>query len=170
MKKTQSQTTVYTFRREQVLQGDVRQFLDHFDPIRLSNSRLKELAGNLVIAFEGCEPCAVSTHPELRILLRRLHAIWPWAGYFLNLKRPLGHSSFVNDRPLLAIGLSLSDLSFCHRERTDELWVCYGPQLHEFRNTCHIVSNRLGSRAGISTKKLTARHLAIHEQFEGVLS
>lgn len=170
MKKTQSQRTVYTFRREQVLQGDVREFLGNFDPIRLSMSRLKNLAGNLILAFEGSEPCAVSTDPELRLLLRRLHAIWPWSGFFLNLERPIGASSFVNDRPLLAVGLSLSDLIICYWERTDEVRLRYGSQLEQYRSTCHEIADRLGQKAGISARDIALRHNSINEQFEGILS
>jgi hypothetical protein len=168
--KIQVPKRVYTFRRDQVVTGDVRGFLREYDPFRLSNSRLAELAGNLLISFEGAEDmCVVSTHPELRVLLRRLHAIWPWSAYFLDLDRPIGPSSFLNDKPLLAIGLSIADVTLCYRRATDHLQITCGPQLQQFYNTCHDVANRLGIRAGLSTQQIANRHLAIHNQFKDVL-
>jgi hypothetical protein len=79
MKKIQNkhkqEQVLYTFRQSQILTGDVRDFSTQYDPFRLPSTRIRELFGNLVLGFEGVENDAVSTHPEIRVLLRRLQAI-----------------------------------------------------------------------------------------------
>jgi hypothetical protein len=125
MKKIQNkhkqEQVLYTFRHDQIVAGDVREFLEKYDPFRLPGSRIKELFGNLVLGFEGVENAAVATHPEMRVLLRRLHAIWPWSGYFLDLEAPIGPANAINNYPLLGIGLSLSDFVMCRWATTNQL-------------------------------------------------
>lgn len=169
--KRKQEPVLFTFRYDQIVAGDVREFLEKFDPFRLPSSRIQELFGNLVLGFEGMENAAVSTHPEVRILLRRLHAIWPWSGYFLDLEKPLGPANCINDFPLLGIGLSLSDMVICQWAKTDQLRIRVGPQLSEYHTTCLRVLYKLGKNAGIPAEAIYARHPAINAQFkQGILA
>ena len=165
----QKQFIIHTFRRDQIETGDVREFLTQYDPFRLSNNRVGELFENLSLDFEGVEKGAVSTHRQVRVLLRRLHAIWPWSGFFMNLSQPMGPSNRINDLPLLALGLSLSDLTWCRWEATQQSQLKVGPQLQIFSGICHDVVNRLGKRAQFSPEILQARHEAVTRQFNHVL-
>ena len=164
--KHKQETVLYTFRPDQILTGDVREFLEKYDPFRLPNSRIKELFGNIVLGFEGVENAAVATHPEVRVLLRRLHAIWPWSGYFLNLEKPIGPANAINDFPLLGIGLSLSDLVMCRWAKSNQLRIRVGPQLSQYHGTCLDVLYRLGKRAQLPEEAIYARHPAINAQFK----
>jgi len=169
--KHKQEQVLYTFRYDQIVAGDVREFLEKFDPFRLSNSRVRELYGNLVLGFEGVENSAVFTHPEVRVILRRLHAIWPWSGFFLDLENPVGPSKSINNYPLLGLGLSLSDMWICQWAKTNEARIKVGPQLQQYRNTCLDVVNRLGKKTGLSAEVIQARHLAIDKQFQhGILA
>jgi hypothetical protein len=154
MKKIQNkhkqEQVLYTFRQSQILTGDVRGFLEKYDPFRLPSRRIRELFGSLVLRFEGMEDAAVSTHPEVRVLLRRLHAIWPWSGFFLHLEMPMGPANAINDFPLLGIGLSLSDMLVCRWETTNQLRIKAGPQLGQYRATCLDVLSRLGNPVSFS--------------------
>jgi hypothetical protein len=169
MKKIQNQhkqePVLYTFRYDQVVTGDVRGFLEQYDPFRLPSNRIRELFGNLVLGFEGVENAAVSTHPEIRVLLRRLHAIWPWSGYFLNLERPIGPANAINNFPLLGIGLSLSDMVMCRWAKTDQFRIRVGPQLSQYHTTCLRVLYQMGKRAQLPAEAIYARHMPINEQF-----
>lgn len=88
---------------------DVREFLIAFDPSRLPRNTLQDLCGKLVLKFEEIQTGDVPLHPQLRILLRRMHAIRPWSGLFLNLDHPIGCAGPFNNFPLLAVGLCLSN-------------------------------------------------------------
>jgi hypothetical protein len=164
--KHKQEQVLYTFRRSQILTGDVREFLEKYDPFRLPSSRIGELFGNIVLGFEGVEDAAVPTHPEVRVLLRRLHAVWPWSGYFMNLEMPMGPTNFINDFPLLGIGLALSDMVMCRWATTNELRIKAGPQLSQFHTTCLAVLYRLGKRAQLRDEAIYARHPAINQQFK----
>jgi len=174
MKKIQNkhkqEQVLYTFRLDQILTGDVRDFLEQYDPFRLPSSRIRELFGNLVLGFEGVEDAAVSTHPEIRVLLRRLHAIWPWSGFFLNLEKPIGPANSINNFPLLGLGLALSDMVVCRWATTNQLRIKVGPQLTEYHTTCLRVLYQLGKRAQLPVESIYARHPAINAQFkQGIL-
>ena len=169
-KKHKQEPVLYTFRLDQILTGDVREFLEQYDPFRLPSSRIRELFGSLVLGFEGVENAAVATHPEIRVLLRRLHAIWPWSGYFLNLEKPIGPANAINDFPLLGIGLSLSDMVMCRWAKTNEARIKVGPQLTQYHTTCLAVVYQLGKRAQLPAEAINARHMAINKQFQhGIL-
>jgi hypothetical protein len=169
MKKIQNkhkqEQVLYTFRHDQIVAGDVREFLEKYDPFRLPSSQIKELFGNLVLGFEGVENAAVATHPEMRVLLRRLHAIWPWSGFFLNLEAPIGPANAINNYPLLGIGLSLSDFVMCRWATTNQLRIRVGPQLSQYHATCLAVLYRLGKQAKLLDEAIYARHAAINKQF-----
>ena len=76
--KIQNQQSIHRFTRSQIAQGDVREFLAKFDPMRTSDTEVKDRFGAISFQFEDLEGGEVNNHAELRILLRRLHAIWPW--------------------------------------------------------------------------------------------
>jgi hypothetical protein len=106
----QKTVSIYTFNQTQIQNGDVKDFLVKYDPFRLSQADLRRLFGNLAVDFEGIEEDQiVPTHPALRILGQRLHAIWPWSPFFLHLECSLGPSGPVGDFPLFALGLCISD-------------------------------------------------------------
>jgi hypothetical protein len=165
MKQIQNPQVRYTFRRDQIETADVREFLTLFDPFRLPGSRVRDLFGNVVIDFEGVD-CAVPAHQEVRVLLRRLHARWPWSGFFLDLNRPLGAANPVNQSPLLVVGMALSDLAIIHWEVTNRYGLRVGPQLNQYQSLCHDVVNRLGKRAQLPARVIKVRHTAIDEQFK----
>jgi hypothetical protein len=100
------------FRRDQTGTADVREFLTRYDSFRLPGSRVWNLFGNVVTDFEGVD-CAVAAHPEIRVRLRRLHAIWSWSGFFLALNRPLGRRKYGQRVPVAGRGAGLMLAIFC---------------------------------------------------------
>jgi hypothetical protein len=139
---------------------DVRIFLTEFDPFKLPNDRIVDLFGVIHLHFEGVADCIVPTHPELRILLRRTHAIWPWSAFFLDLDQPLGPPVGVNETPLLALALCVSD-RWCDRVQANRV---IKPQLRRFLHFSHEAIDRLAKRAQLPTQITEARHLVINQQ------
>jgi hypothetical protein len=168
--QVQQQRSVYTFSTSEIAKADVRDFLAGYDPVRLSNRRLEKLFGRVIIRFEGITEGEVPTHPQLRPLLRRLHAIWPWAGFFLDLKQPLGPKTGINQLPLQAFGLCVADVKLGFWHQTDQVHFSFGPQLRRFYDNCHEVVDRLGKRASLSKEALQARHEAVCRQFNDILT
>lgn len=83
--------THYLFRRDQVQSVDLRDFLQRYDPTRLSSFQLRGLFAQLSIEIEGTVECGdLATIPQARRLIQGLHRAWPWAGFFLDLEPPLG--------------------------------------------------------------------------------
>ena len=158
------QQTNYTFQRSQILQGDVRDFLNQFDPQRLTNGRLAGLIGGIQIEFEGIAECELPSHSELRILIRRLHAIWPWAGFFLDLEKPIGPAMGVNKTPLLAMALCAADRWYDDGQASRVI----KPQLRRFVFNANAVIDRLGQRVGLSAGVIAARREAVARQFQGI--
>ena len=165
--KTRTQrNSIYTFVASQIQRGDVRDFLAKHDPFRLPTTRVRELFGSLVLGFQGLVPSEVPSHPELRLLLRRLQAIWPWGAYFLDLNQPFGEAEGVNKFPLLALGLCVSDIRILKTKST----TCYvaGSCLTQYIGECHAAVDRLGRRAGLPPGIIAARHLAVNAQFQHI--
>jgi hypothetical protein len=162
------QITIYTFRRQQIEMGDVRRFLTSFDPFRLPPNRLQDLCGSLVLKFEDIHAGDVPLQPQLRILLRRIHAIWPWSGLFLNLDHPIGCAGPFNNFPLLAVGLCVSDFKLGLWDGTRQALLEVGPQLHEFYQVCHDVVARMGNRIGLPVEVIAAWHQAVESQFKHI--
>lgn len=163
--KIQQQQSNYAFQRSQILDGDVRDFLTQFDPARLANSRVAELFGGIHLEFECVAECEIPNHSELRILLRRLHAIWPWSGYFLDLTRPLGPVTGVNKTPLLAMALCVADRWYDDTQASRVI----KPQLRRFAYDANAVIDRLAQRAGLDAEAIAARHAAVNHQFQNIL-
>ena len=163
--KIQKQHSIYTFQRSQISTGDVREFLTKYDPARLPHHQVAELFGGISFQFEGIDAGEIHTQSEPRILLRRLHAIWPWAAYFLNLDQPLGPAVGLNKTPLLAMAMCVADRPF------DEKQILHivKPQLRRFQFRSHEAVDRLGKRAGIPARYVAARHRAIDKQFQPYL-
>jgi hypothetical protein len=162
------QITIYTFRHEQIETADVREFLTSFDPFRLPRNRLQDLCGSLVLKFEDIQTGDVPLHPQLRILLRRMHAIWPWSALFLNLDHPIGCAGPFNNFPLLAVGLCLSDFKLGLWDATREARLEVGPQLHEFCRVSQDVVARMGHRIDLPSAAIAARHAAVESQFKHI--
>ena len=164
--KVQNQKCIYKFTRSQIATGDVREFLAKYDPARLDNSRVAELFGAISFQFDGFEEGEIHAHAELRILLRRLHAIWPWSGFFLNLRESLGPKVLLTKTPLLALAMCVADRPF------DEKQILHTvkPQLRRFQFRSHEIIDRLGKRAGIPVRTLKARHGAVDKQFRTFLN
>lgn len=161
---------IYTFSKPQIQRGDVRDFLAKHDPFRLSNNRVESLLGRVVICFEGISVSEVPIHPQLRPLLRRLHAIWPWSGFFLDLTEPLGPACGINKLPLQALGLCLTDVKLALWQKSEHAHFAIGPQLQHFFNDCHEVIDHLGRRTSLSSDTLHARHDAVSWQFNGIFN
>jgi len=164
-KNNQMQNSTYTFTRSQIQQGDVREFLVKHDPAKLTNERLAELFGGISLHFAGVGDSEVASHSELRILLRRLHAIWPWSAYFMDLDRPLGPAITANNKPLLALALCVAD-RWC-----DEIQArrAIKPQLQRFKFNCHEAVDRLAKRAGLNASVIQDRHQAVTQQLQPLL-
>ena len=164
--KIQNQQSIHRFTRSQIAQGDVREFLTKYDPHRLENSQVAKLLGAISFKFEGIEEVEVHTNGELRILLRRLHAIWPWSGFFLNLRESLGPKVRLNKTPLLALAMCVADRPF------DEKQVLHTvkPQLRRVLFRSHEIIDRLAKRAGIPARTIKARHSAVDKQFKSMLN
>ena len=168
--QVQQQGSVYTFSKSQVCAADAREFLNQYDPVRLSATRLRECFAGVTIKFEGMgSDQTVPTNLAVRILFQRLHAIWPWAGFFLQLNEPLGPTGPVNDLPLFALGLCISDFTLCLWDSKHEAFLRVGPQLRAYRTTCHDVVDKLGKRVALPASVLDLRHVAIDEQFAHAL-
>ena len=166
MNKTiQIPSSAYTFTRSQIQQGDVREFLAKFNPARLTNDRLAALFGGIHLSFDGLADCEIPTHGELRILLRRLHASWPWSAYCMDLTRTLGPDIGANKKPLLALALCVADRWI----GTEQAHRVIRPQLQRFIFTAHDVIDRLGKRGGQEAGALHARHQAVTQQFRTLL-
>ena len=162
------QITIYTFRRQQIETGDVREFLTSFDPFRLPRNRLQDLCGSLVLKFEDIQTGDVPLQPQLRMLVRRMHAIWPWSGVFLNLDLPIGCAGPFNDFPLLAVGLCISNFKLGLWDDRQQARLEIGPQLHEFHRVSHDVVTRMGNRIGLSAEAIAARHKVVDLQFKDI--
>jgi len=156
------QNTRYTFQRSHILRGDVRDFLTKYDPFRLPNNRILDLFGSIQLQFEDVANCVVPTHPELRITMRRMHAIWPWSAFFLNLDHPLGPPVGVNETPLLALALCVSD-RWCGQTQATHV---IRPQLRRFLHYSHASIDRLAKRAELPAQIIEARHLAVTQQIQ----
>ena len=164
--KIQNQQSIHCFTRSQIARGDVRDFLTKYDPARLSNSRVAELFGAISFKFEGIEDGEVHTNGELRILLRRLHAIWPWSGFFLNLKESVGPGMGLNKTPLLALAMCVADRPFDEKQVLNTV----KPQLRRVLFRSHEIIDRLGKGAGIPARTIAARHRAVDKQFRTILN
>ena len=164
--KIQNQQSIHRFTRSQIAQGDVREFLTKYDPPRLDNSQVAKLFGAISFKFEGIEEVEVHTNGELRILLRRLHAIWPWSGFFLNLKESLGPGMGLNKTPLLALAMCVADRT----SGEDQVLNVVKPQLRRFQFRSHEIIDRLAKRAGIQARTIKARHSAVDKQFKSKLN
>ena len=161
--KAQNQSNAYyIFSRSQILPGDVRDFLTKYDPFKLPNDKVRKLFGSLAIQFEDVTDCVAPTHPELRILLRQMHAIWPWSAYFLDLDQPLGPPVGVNQTPLLAVALCISD-RWCSPVQANRV---IKPQLRRFQHYSHAAIDRLSKRAQLPADVVEARHVAVTQQVQ----
>ena len=164
-KKIQIQNRTYTFTKSQIQQGDVREFLKKHDPAKLTNERLAELFGGISLRFDGVGDSAVASHSELRILLRHLHAIWPWSAHFMDLIQPLGPAIAANEKPLLALALCVCDRWYDEAQARRTI----KPQLRHFHFYAHEAIDRLGRRSGFSEVIMADRHQAVTEQLRPLL-
>jgi hypothetical protein len=166
----QNKNRRYVFSTSQICAADVRKFLNYYDPFRLTATRLRDCFANLTLGFErmGDDP-TIPTNLAIRILFQRLHATWPWAGFFMKLDEPLGPTGPVNDFPLFALGLCVSDFTLGLWDSKNEAFLQVGPQLRAYRTTCHDVVDKLGKRAALPASVLDLRHAAIDQQFAHAL-
>jgi hypothetical protein len=163
--KNSMQHYTYTFQRSQIANGDVRDFLAKYDPHKLNNDRLAEFAGRINFRFANMGEAKVPVHSELRILLRHLHAIWPWSAYFMDLTQPLGPDIAANKKPLLSLAMCVCD-RWCDETQAR---LVIRPQIQRFLYYSHESIDRLGKRAQLQSKTLVARHEAVAEQFQPIL-
>lgn len=161
----------YLFRRNQILSGDISEFLGCYDPNKLNSFRLRHLFGSLAIELEDAAALGdIPTIPEARSLVLALHRQWPWAGFFLDLARPLGSAQALGGLPILAYGLCLADLHFVAWDRTREchLWVNQD-QLLKFRAECFEAIDELGERAGIPPDQRQGRKAVVGRQLNRLI-
>ena len=169
--KTKLQRVDYTFRRDQVLSADIGKFLRIYDPTQLSPFQLRCLFGRLHLAIEDVMECEdAATIPEARKLILTLHAAWPWAGFFLNLDRPLGSSTTLGALPILAYAMCLVDMRLvaCDRTRQCALHLD-GGRVRKFRDQCFEAIDTLGERAEIPPEVLAGRKDAVAQQLDRIL-
>jgi len=161
----------FIFRREQVLSTELGEFLEDYHPLRLSGFQLRNLFGHLSIEIEDAVKCGdVATIPEARALIRALHVVWPFAGFFLDLNRPLGSAKTLGSLPILSYALCLTDLEIISWDNTGKcaIGVNY-VQLRNFRDQCFQSICDLGKRAEIPLEVLLGRQSAIARQFSPVI-
>jgi hypothetical protein len=157
---------------DEVLSRNVQQFLDRYDPGGLSSVELRGLFGRLSIEVEAAAECGdLATIPEARQLLRTLHELWPWAGFFLDLSVPLGPAHTVGKLPILAYGLCIVDLGITAWDRLGKCELSLDEeQLRTFRRQCLGSISALGKRAGIPVELLLSRREAVAAQLRPILS
>ncbi|MGP8234753.1 MAG: hypothetical protein ACLQVW_05020 [Limisphaerales bacterium] len=162
----------YTFRRDQVLSADISEFLQIYDPSRLSSFQLRCLFGQLSLEIEDAVKYGdIATIPEARKLIRHLHLAWPWAGFFLNLLRPFGSGETLGAEPILAYGLSLMDLQLVAWDCTGECTLrANARQFQLFRQQCFAAIDALGGLAEIPSDVLAGRKEAVAQQLDRILA
>jgi len=161
----------YLFGREQILRCDLRPFLWLYDPRRLNALQLRVLFGRLTIELEDAEAMGdIATIPEGRALIHAVHHQWPWAGFFLDLTRPIGPKEALGSLPILAYGLCTVDLELAAWDRTGEchLRVNQG-QLWKFRAECYAAIESLGVSAEIPIEVLQGRKTAVAKQLKQLI-
>lgn len=158
--------THYSFSRDKVLTVDVREFLELYDPSRLTPFQMRVLFGSLSLEVEGAAAIGdLATIPEGRQLIRHLHAAWPWVGYFLDLDRPFGSAQTLGAMPMLAYAICLVDM---HLTAWDRIGKCFlhvdEEQLYQFCMQAFYAIDGLGSRALIPSEVLLGRKRAVLRQ------
>ncbi len=156
----------HTFTRDQIEHGDISEFIKKFgDAQLLGSDRIKNLFGKLVLKFEGIEEGSVATNLKVRVLLRRLHKAWPWAGFFLNLETPLGPTDAFSFFPLLALGLCTADIKIGTWDTTGKTIIRIGSEIHHFKNVAHMVVEHYRKKTTLSNAVMQQRHTDIEKQF-----
>jgi len=161
----------FLFRRDQVLSSDFREFLSRYDPRRLGPFELRRLIGFVSIELEQAAECGdLFSIPEARTFVGGLNAAWPWAGFFLDLKVPLGPGNTLGALPILAYALCLTDLELIAWDRSFECTLRLNKdQFLRFRDQCFRAIATLGHRAEIPAEVLLGRQSAVSEQLNRVL-
>ena len=159
---------VYTFQQKHISDGDISGFLNNNDPLKMNDQELARM-GSLIIRFEKCPAKEIPLHLPIRNLVRKVYFDWPWAGYFLNLEKPLGTNFGINQFPLCAFGLCLADIKMLTWEKEDTGRIELGPQFHDFVARSHYVIQMLGEQAGLKSEIVKARHVSVAAQFKRIL-
>lgn len=170
---TSSEGSVHhIFCQHQVVSTKVQLFLSKYDPGHLSAFELRGLFGRLSIEVqEALGRGDLATIPAARRLIQFLHEAWPWAGFFLDLKRPLGPARTVGGLPILAYGLCLTDLQLAAWDRLGKCTLRLDErQLQLFRRQCFGAINALGKRAEIPAEVLAGRRDAVEQQLNYLIT
>jgi hypothetical protein len=161
----------YIFRRDQVLSLDTAEFVDLFDPRRFDSFQLRARFGAVSLEIEHAELCGeICTIPEGRNLIRALHASWPYAAFFLDLKRPFGPARALGAWPILAYALCVVDIELVEFDASAECTVRLDQnQLRRFRDIALYTIEQLGQVAEIPPEVLFGRKRAITKQLDKIL-
>jgi hypothetical protein len=161
----------YVFGRDQVLAADLDEFLGFYDPRRFSPVEMRRLFGRLSIELEDAILCGdLATIPEARTLIRKLHAAWPWAGFFLDFTRPLGSAETLGALPVVAYALCVVDMELVAWEGSGKCAVDLNEdQMRRFRTECFNAIDLLGKRAGLPPEVLAGRKDAVAKQLNRLL-
>jgi len=161
----------YIFRREQILAGDVNDFLRCWDPERSSARQLRQAFGCLSLELEDVTHCGDAfTVPEARRLVRQLWGAFPWLGFYLAQDKPFGSAVTLGRFPFLAIGLCLTDAVLVVRDQTGRCEIVVdqhqlGVVKVQYLSGLQLIARRSGLPAGV----LAIRSAEIARQIDLVL-
>jgi hypothetical protein len=164
----------YIFTRAQIASGDVSGFLGRFNPDKLSSAELAGLCGALRIRLQ--EP--ISTQEIFADLLgrrffRRLHASFPYSGYFLRLHplRSLKPSpSWIDADLFFAIGLCNTDIIQARWDRLGQEVTLFRPEAFAafMADIDHHIA-RIGKRAGLTAPAIRYRRTVVTRTIRSLL-
>jgi hypothetical protein len=162
----------YVFDREQILTGDVTDFVRRYDPAELSDNELRDLFGRLSLELNwderAVDPFMVL---ETRRLMRACHQRFQWLGFFLRHDRPFGSPCSLGRHPFLALGLCVSDVTLLANDCTGlrRIELNNQNQLRIFQKQLLFGLRHLATRARLPFRRVVARQLEIQGQIALVL-
>jgi hypothetical protein len=109
----------YVFSQEQIRTGNTADFLNRFDPAKIPSHELAGMCGALRIRIEGAQEVhEVYADPRSRKFFQRLHAKFPYWGYFLKL-HPIRSSKA--SPALIDAGVFVA-IALCHTDFLEARW------------------------------------------------
>jgi len=162
----------YVFDREQILAGDVTDFVRRYDPAALSDNQLRYRFGRdsseLNWDERAVDPFMVL---ETRRLMRACHQSFQWLGFIPRHDRPFGSPCSLGRHPFLALGLCVSDVTLLANDRTGlrRIELNNQIQLSLFQKQLLLGLRHLGARARLPFRRIVARQLEIQGQIALVL-
>lgn len=170
--KTKTQQGVnFQFRRNQVLSMDFTGFLRFCEPGKLNSFQLRYLFGCVSLELEDAANYGdLFTMPETRNFVQTLHAVWPCAGFFLDLNEPFGSPRGLGKLPILAYALCTVDLNWFASDSTRRCAIHVNErQLAGFCDQTFTAIEELGRLAEIPAEVLAGRKESVAQQLSRIL-